>query len=120
MKTALMPALVTLGWIGLLANVPAVAQSQYDASAPVATRPVSPAAASTQVQFDSEAPMPVAQGPSGGSAGASTTMPYAATGGSPLVDNGLWTGASVGSGCAMRRRQCAPGRLVYHTRGPHP
>jgi hypothetical protein len=124
-KTTLIPALVILGWIGLLANVPAVAQ--YGASAPVTTRPASsvslsaslaqatpdyqaaaaaapmPAGGSSDASgtavYPMQSPYPTAQTPTGGIP-ASSTMPNGAAGNATMADNGLWEGASVGPGCS--------------------
>ena len=101
MKTALMSALVALGWIGLTGNIPAVAQN--GASVPVIATPdspVSPSAPAAQRQADSQTPSPDAQTPAYGSAATPSAAPYAPAGGPTLVDNGLWEGAMVGPGCS--------------------
>jgi hypothetical protein len=117
-----MPALLTLGALGLLANAPVAAQ--FGASAPGTTRTVSPVSLSAlpaQGQGDSQGLGDAAQVPAGGSSATSgsTSMqsPYAtaqtsasgtaapgptssAAGDAPLIDNGLWEGASVGPCCS--------------------
>ena len=144
MKTALMPALLTFGGIGLWAAAPAVAQ--YGTPAPVSTKPtffLSVDTVSAQGQSDSQAPIATAPMPAGGTAATSAPTgvqsPYPTTQGSangtaasgvvdspatansPLVDNGLWEGA-IGRSLllAMRRRQCVPARLVYPPGSPRP
>lgn len=78
MKIALLPTLMVLGWIGLLAEVPAVAQN---------------------------GPMPPAGGSSAGAAADQSGAPAAAANPAMnvqgVLDNGLWEGASVGPCCAL-------------------
>ncbi len=102
MKTTLMPALVAIGWIGLLADVQAVAQ--YSTAVPTAARQASPVSQSVsmdQAMPDNQALNSAAQTPNGGPAAVPAAMPNSSADDSLLFDNGLWEGASVGPCCAM-------------------
>jgi hypothetical protein len=124
----MMPALLTFGVIGLWAAAPAVAQ--YGTPAPVSTKPtffLSVDTVSAQGQSDSQVPIATAPMPAGGTAATSAPTgvqsPYPTTQGSangtaasgvvdspatansPLVDNGLWEGATAGPCCS----QCGGG-----------
>ena len=81
MKIALLPTVIVIAWIGLMADVQAVAQ--YGPVAP-ANGPVAPPVA--------------APGAVPGAAPAATPAPT--TNDPVLIDNGLWADASVGSCCA--------------------
>ena len=101
MKIALLPTVVAIAWIGLMANVQAVAQ--YGPVAP-ASGPVAPPVA--------------APGTVPGAAPAATPTPT--TNDPVLMDNGLW-GGRVGRPLLrdLRRRQLLPTRLVHPARHPH-
>ena len=81
MKIALLPTVVAIAWIGLMANVQAVAQ--YGPVAPANGPVAAPVAAPATVP---------------GAAPAATPTPT--TNDPVLIDNGLWADASVGSCCA--------------------
>jgi hypothetical protein len=100
-KTTLIPALVAIGWIGLLANVQAVAQYGPSVSA-VASQasPVSQNAPTAQGIPDNQVPNSGTQAPNGTPTVAPGATPNPTADDSLLLDNGLWEGASVGPCCA--------------------
>ena len=93
MKTSIIPALVAVGWIGLLANTQAVAQ--YGPVSPVPQN-----AAPTQAVPGTPAMDANAQASNREMATAPGTTLQVPTNDWLAVDNGLWDGAAVGPCCS--------------------